>query len=458
MINDQRIKGLQAGQEITEALGGRGTGTLLIKRRAKDAQPTAYFRYSLAGKRQTVAIGRYKETAGMAGLTLAELRGEARRLSDLLRLYPDLKEHLEQERVKAEHEQQERLRLAAIEAAKGTFRQLFSAYIDDRASAGVREQQVKDFRRILAVDLERFPSIMSLPAKDVAPAHINQLLTPIVERGAVRQAAKVRSFLMAAFQYGIKRDNQIGMTGSVTFDLSFNPVTAVTFSDEHKQIINKVGRRALSEAELRRFYKTIDAEGSGVSFAMAQLFRMVIATGGQRIEQLAREPWTSYKDDAVCLIDAKGKGGIKRQHFVPLSGRAKAILRELKPFTGQHSHPFSMVSDKPLSSEAFSKATRRWLETDHAILNGERIKHFTPRDLRRSLTQLMQTHGISNGASDELQSHGLGGVVSEHYRNNPELSIPSKKKTMDALERILSRVLDGQGAGASNVVPLRAVK
>lgn len=453
-MNDQMVKGMAAGAEITEQLAGRGAGTIVLRRRSLDAQPAAYFRYSYSGKRQLVSIGNYKTTQNSLGLTLKEIREEARKLSDLLKDHPDLKAYFEQQQVETEQAEVERVRLAAIEAAKGTFRQLFRSYIADREGAGVRPDQVKDFHRILAVDLEAFPDVMGMLAKDVMPAHINKLLSPIVERGSVRQSAKVRSFLMAAFHYGLKRDNLIGSTDAVTFDLAFNPVMAVTFTDKHKQIINKAGKRALSEAEFKQFYLTIDSPESGVSYIMAQLFRLVIATGGQRIEQLCREPWSSYTDSTVCLIDAKGKGGAKRQHYVPLSDRAKQIIESVKASTEGHTHPFSELPNEPFTTGAFSRATRRWLKSKYAVIDGERIEHFTPRDVRRTLTQLMQKYGVSNSASDELQSHGVSGVVNSHYRNDPKTSIPSKAKTVAAVERIISNVL-GE-ATDSNIVELRA--
>lgn len=452
-MNDQMIKGMAAGSELTESLGGRGTGTLVVRRRAEGSQPVAYFRYSHLGRRQLISIGRYKLTQGSSGLTLSALRNEARKLSDLLAEQPDLKAYLEQQEVEAEQQKAELERLAAIEAAKGTFRQLFSAYIHDREGAGVRADQVKDFRRILAVDLEKYPDVMGMLAKDIQPAHINKLLSPIVKRGAVRQADKVRSFLHAAFQYGLKRDNQIGSsTEAVTFDIAANPVAVVTFSDKHNKLIKRAETRVLSAAELKQFYLTVDKPDSGVSYVMAQLFRLVIATGGQRIEQLCREPWSSYSDDAVCLVDAKGRGSVARYHYVPLSDRAREIIAAVKEVTEGHTHPFSSSVDQPFVTTSFSQATGRWLKSEYAVIDGERIEHFTPRAIRRTLTQLMQKHGVSDSASDELQSHGVSGVVSSHYRNNPMASLPSKTKTIAAVERIISSVL-GETV-ESNVIKL----
>lgn len=451
-LNDAMVSNLEKNKRIVHSLDGRGAGAIYFDRQGSDSI-VAYYRYRHDGKTQAIRIGTYKRrnTKG-AGFTFAELIAEGTALANLRTEYPDLKAHREQQQQFEIARKAEQARLDAIEAAKGTFRQLFLSYIADREAAGIRPDQVRELSNIMQKNLEPFTELMAMRARDVAPAHINQILSRIVERGALRQADKVRSFLMAAFTYGMKKDNQIGSASAVTFDIQANPVAAVTFTDEHKKVIHKVGSRALSEAELKRFYNTVDKDVKGVSYAMAQLFKMVIATGGQRIEQLAREPWSSYTDDFIKLIDSKGRDGKDRPHYVPMSDRSKAILQSVSDVTGNHSHPFSYLREKHFSVYSFSQATKHWLTSDHAVIDGRRIEKFTPRDLRRTLAQLMQKHGISNEGSDELQSHGMSGIVAAHYRNNPEASIPSKAKTMQAVSRMLDRILDGKEADASNVI------
>lgn len=451
-INDQKIKGMAKGAQLTESLAGWGSGAIVFRKRSENAAPIAYFRYFFEGKRQFISIGRYKLTAGSAGLTLAEIRASALEMTALLACNPDLKAYLEQQQNAEIAEQAEKARLDAIEAAKGTFKQLFVSYIADRKAAGVRPDQVRELKNIMKKNIDPFTGLVSLRARDVQPAHINEILTRIVERGALRQAAKVRSFLMAAFNYGMQKDNQIGSAEPVTFDIKSNPVTPVTFNTEHKRAINKTGTRAMSGAELRQFYNTIDQDVEGVSYAMAQLFKMIIATGGQRIEQLAREPWSSYKDGNIRLIDSKGRGGESRVHYVPLTERSTDILRAVADVTANHVHPFSRLPDRHFHVSSFSWAVKKWLKSEHAFIDGQPFEPFTPRDLRRTLAQLMQKHGISNEASDELQSHGVHGLVARHYRNNPEASIPSKTKTLAALDRILDRVIDGKEPENSNII------
>ena len=457
-INDQKIKGMAPGGQVTESLTGRNAGTIVIRKKSDTSAPLAYFRYFFEGKRQFLSIGSYKVSAKSAGLSLADIRSAALNFSSMLAEHPDLKGYLEKKRDNDAAEQVERERLSLVELSKGTFRQLFLSYIADRAAAGVRPDQVRDLTNIMKKNIDPFVELANMRARDIQPAHINQILSKMVERGVLRQTAKVRSFLMAAFNYGMQKDNQIGSAEPVTFDIQANPVTPVTFNAEHKRIINKAGTRSLSESELKQFYNTIDQGVEGVSFIMAQLFKMVIATGGQRIEQLSREPWSSYSDDCIRQIDSKGRGAVERVHYVPLTGRSTAILHAAADVTANHSHPFSRLKDNHFHVSAFSWAVKKWLKSEHAFIDGQPVEAFTPRDLRRTMAQLMQRHGIGNEASDELQSHGMNGLVARHYRNNPEASIPSKAKTLAALERVLERVIDGKEAEISNVVQMRGKK
>lgn len=351
-------------------------------------------------------------------------------------------------------QKREQEQLARIEASKGSFDDLLLAYIDERSRAGMAQNSLRDVRNMKRNDCDSHPQLMALRACDVTPAHINMILTPILQREKYRQADKVRSYLHAAFAFGMKHDNIAGTaTTSQTFSITHNPVTATSFEAAHKNLARQAVSRALNNAELAQFYKTCDAPDSGISWAMAQLFKMVIATAGQRIDQLCRLPWPDVQGDYIHIIDSKGRGNIARAHFVPHTPRTQAILAELEQVTGQHSHPFSSRVDKPFDVASYSRAVKRWLKTDYAVIDGERIPDFTPRDLRRTMTQLMKREGVPDSASNEIQSHGLTGVVERHYNNDPAASLPSKQRTIKQVERILCRVL-GE-APADNVILLQ---
>ncbi|WP_210386407.1 tyrosine-type recombinase/integrase [Methylobacterium soli] len=391
-----------------------------------------YFAWRSGGPQKRVKLGVLFDIAPDGSERgIAFWRGEAGRVSAEVREHGGVKE-------RAQHQVQlarAAERLAAEEAARGTFRHLFEDYIDNRRGKA-RDDQIAEFGRILKVDLGKFPAILDLPAKDVRPHHIRQVLEPIWARNAQRQAAKVRSFLRAAFAYGLAAEFSLGRRSGKAFGLEQNPVDSVTVPGT-----SNPGTRSLSEAELSHFWLTIEG-ANGVGPIVAKLLKFVIATGGQRIEQVMREPWESFDEKArtMRLIDAKGRGGIRRTHLVPLSDRAIEILKEVREINGSHQWPWTTTGRQTISVTTPVHSIDKWYEAKGAVA-GAQIERFTPRDLRRTCSQIMQRAGVDDLASDLLQSHGVGGVVTKHYRNDPAGYLPAKRSALDAFEVKLAQIL-----------------
>ena len=335
-LTDIAIKALRPGKSATDPLPGRSSGSLLFKCRASGAVE-AYYRSRDHGLDQLIKLGVYKKTPKNSGLSLAELRELAAGYSRIAAEHGDIKAYLvrcaaEEEVEQAERQRQlhEQQRLAAIEASKGTLSELFRDYIEDRRRDGVSAAQIKEFERVLSKDLEGEKvvavskegqeerlDIMNMKAKDVRPEHVNLLLKPIWDRGAGRQTGKVRSFLVAAFNFGLKAEHHIDRSSAKSYGLQMNPADPVTVPNT-----SKPGERALTDKELKQFWYTITKVDS-VGAIMARVFHFAFATAGQRPLQFIREPWTSYnfQKKYLKIIDSKGRGSKKRAHFVPLSRR-----------------------------------------------------------------------------------------------------------------------------------------
>lgn len=457
-LTDVELKALKPGQTATDSLPGRGSGSILFDCRASGAVE-AYYRRRDEGGQQKIKLGVFKKTPKSPGLSLTELREQAVRYAKIAAEHGDIKAYLarcaaEEEVEQAERQRQlhEQQRLAAIEASKGTLSELFRDYIEDRRRDGVSAAQIKEFERVLSKDLEGEKvvavskegqeerlDIMNMKAKDVRPEHVNLLLKPIWGRGARRQAGKVRSFLVAAFNFGLKAEHHIDRSSTKSYGLQMNPADPVTVPNT-----SKPGERALTDKELRQFWHTITKVDS-VGAIMARVFHFAFATAGQRPLQFIREPWTSYnfQKKYLKIIDSKGRGSKKRAHFVPLSRRALQVLEQVRALQPPGAvYPWSVGGQKPIHASSLSHAVSEWLATDHAKMNGQPIPKFSPRDIRRTCTQFMQRNGIKDFDSDALQSHGQTGVVVTHYRNNPEAKLPQMRPTMEAFDAALSRLLD----------------
>ena len=457
-LTDVALKALKPGQTATDSLPGRGSGSILFTCRDSGAVEAYYRRRDGGG--QKIKLGVFKKTPKSPGLSLTELREQAVRLAKIAAEHGDIKTYqarcaAEEEALQAERQRQlhEQQRLAEIEASKGTLSELFRDYIEDRRRNGVSAQQLDEFERVLRKDLEgekvvsvaddgqvQKLNVMAMKAKDVRPDHVHLLLKPIWARGAKRQTRKVRSFLVAAFNFGLKAEHDIERSSNKSYGLQMNPANSVTVRDT-----STPGERALTDKELKQFWQTITQVGAAVGPIMARVFHFSFATAGQRPLQFIREPWSSYnlQGKYLKIVDSKGRGSKKRPHFVPLSARALQVLEQVRAIQPQGAvYPWSIDGQTPIHPSSLSHAVSEWFATEHAKLDGKPIAKFTPRDIRRTCTQFMQRNGIKDFDSDALQSHGQTGVVAKHYRNNPEAKLPDMRLTMDAFDSALSCLLD----------------
>jgi integrase len=450
----------------SEPVGSRGKGTLLLERKASGAIQ-AYYRERTVDSDKRVPLGMLtkKPQEGTGERSLDGIRREAMRISVEAAAAGGLAKYLESmseqqastaaSRAAAaaleEADRRERLRLAEIEASRGSFYDLFLDYIESRrvkATPGV----VKELERLLKTNMkEPHPEIMRMKARDIRADHILTILNPIWERGSKVQADRMRSFLVASFNHGLTVESVVGRSNAKIYSLEANPAAMVKVDKVSAPV-----ERALSDAELKRFWETVEST-DGIGPVMALLFKFVIATAGQRIKNVIETTWADYDLDAgtVLLIHRKGRGGqtMSRPHLVPLSDRAIAIIRRVQEINGEHPWPWTTHGKQPFVISSPTHAVADWLDSKHTVSDGAKIPAFSPRDLRRTCTQLMQKHGVDDRLSDLLQAHGQTGVVSRHYRNNPEAALPEKRRAIELFERALGKAL-GEVKEPGNVLPM----
>lgn len=445
-------RSLAPQKTLTIHLEGRGAGSLLLKGGAKAT--TAFFRVRTGDGDSLLKIGKISKKESKQGTStadsLAEIMREARRLFDLASTVPNLKEYIENEKLtlaldlEAKRSQMAELaKKKKIEDARGTFVELFKSYIDN---VDCSESTKEEYRRALRKDIEENnPELASKKARDIKAEDIIVILSQIYNRGSHGMADKMRAYLHAAYQFEIDRTHSYKKkikSEGLTFELESNPVSAIP-----KQFQVRPIDRALTNEEMAAFFNTICIT-QGVSQRMGLLFKLNIQAGGQRILQLARAKWSDYDlvKKRIYLIDRKGKrkkGASERGrvHIVPLTDSAMKIVEELMSVSEGFEYPFSEDGKKPYLVSSFSHATGKWLESENAVLHGKEIPHFTPRDIRRTCTQMMKRIGVVQSDSDALQSHGMTGTVMDHYLNNPELFTADKLSALKKYERELKKII-----------------
>lgn len=436
------LKALRAGETLTEHLTGRGTGSLLFKGGA--AGVTAFFRIRKKSADVLIKIAKYP------AVDLIAIRKKAKELSELAATGVDVKKYLADVEVKSRLEaEQRKAELAEIEwqrkidAARGTLRELFENYIESRRGS-IGGRQIEELERVLKKELiTDNPSLASKKARDITAEDIFVIISKIYDRGSDGMADKMRSYLHACFEYELKNTFSLknrNRNGLIKFELLMNPVSLIS---KDRPAVAKT--RALTDGELKQFYHTIDCT-DGVSEVMGLLFKLNIFLGGQRILQLAQAPWSHYdfKNNYIKLIDGKGRkkeGSSPKIHLLPLTSSALAIIERLQVISGSSDYPFSLMGHSPFDVSSFAHATKKWLDSKNGKLNGNQIAAFTPRDIRRTCSRIMQKLKVDESLNNKIQSHGVSGVTRTHYLNDPEGSLPEKLSALTKYEKGLKRIL-----------------
>lgn len=380
----------------------RGQARLTL-RASKGGSKHFYLRYTDSrGKQRFIPLGAY-DSAGKKGLSL-RMAGE--RAAPLKLLYQqgvkDLKEHLEQEERRRREETERR--------NTGNFGALLDAYVEsleDRVSQS-------DVRCLIRLHVrEAFPYLCQRPASAITPGDIRDILARLIEQGKGRTAAKVRSFLLAAFNQAMRAafDPTTPMR-SGGFFIEYNPVAAVPALSQ----FNRASHRVLTWEELDTYHRALLAHrGNAVHDALLTALYL----GGQRIAQLLRltPDQVDLTAGTLTLFDPKGKRRQPRLHVLPVTNPVREVIeRRLKlgdPWV------FSSAGRKPVHPHTPGKAVE-------AIAAGG----YCLRDIRRTCETRMAEMGIRKDLRAQIQSHGLGGVQDRHYDRHDYL--PEKRRALEA--------------------------
>lgn len=376
--------------ELTDSTRERGVGRLVVRVSASGSKEFAY-KYKVAGKVSYIQLGRFP------AFTLSQAREAIKPLINILKEGNDPK-------VERQKEQRRREAKEQAEAMKGSIQQLFRGYTDKMKADGKRT-----YRQVLkSLEKEVYPFIPSdTKAKDVQPTDVVNVLAAMIDRGAATQSNRVRSYLVAAFNYGLKHDLDPAVASAgVKFGLTANPAQVVP----RQASAERVGNTWLSFNEVREVLADFQ-NTPRVGWQLSALVKLCFLSGGQRPYELSASRWESVNWSERTLLITEGISKNKREHLVPLTESAIELLQALRN-KAQHSvFIFPQHSDptKHVRTDSLSTAIARYREAK------PEFKHFVARDIRRTCKTLMGELGISKEIRDRLQNHALNDVSSKHY-------------------------------------------
>lgn len=441
--NTLRTKWHGADRWISDG-GARGAGRL-VARITRDG-PVFYYQYfNGEGRKRFYPLGDY-DMDGKRGLTLSTARDRAAELSALYRGgTTDLHGHFERQREdeeRARKDSEAAARLKQEEAKRSTLKQLLEAYV------GYLERSGKESARAVKNTFNRHvfeaaPHLAASKASEVTVDDFVDLIGALVEEDKGRTAAKLRSYLRAAYALALRsRTDPAAPLAMRTFGIKINPVASVGALSQ----FNRARTRKLSAEELVAFMKRLDALPDSVQ---KDAVRLCILLGGQRPAQLLRVRPVDLDLSAgtVTLSDSKGARRQPRAHVVPLTKEAKTILSRRLEMLKDGSPVFSVYGKTVMRADSLSGFVSKI--ASEMVEAKEAREPFQLRDVRRTVETMLAGIGVSSDIRAQLQSHGLGGVQLRHYNHHDYM--PEKRRALEQWTRHLERLKSGK---AGNVVSL----
>jgi integrase len=360
-----------------------------------------------SGKRTQVNLGRYP------AVSLSDAREKARSFRQSLDIGVDPKDEIKRER-----------KLSEELATRPTMEALFDGYIADLEMDGKRS--AKEVQRIFNKHIKEL--VGDTIAAEITTDDILDVLTPIVQRGALVHADNVRAYLRAAFEFGLHAATATRWRGRIPkFGLTHNPVASTKKAMRRKP----VGHRALSSEEVAQVW-----HGNSISLPSHLALKLLISTG-QRVEEVLQANWREFNlKEKLWTIPAerrKNRHDVTEPHIVPLTNFHIELLQQVREATDHPDWLFPHNDRKqPRKADALYQAVHRFCKSNI-------IEPFAPRDCRRTFKTLAGSIGIDLELRNRLQGHAMTDVGSIHYDRWGYL--PEKRMAMERWSEWLSSTI-----------------
>ncbi|HHX8673523.1 tyrosine-type recombinase/integrase [Vibrio alginolyticus] len=403
---------------IWDSTRTRGTGRLGCKI-SRSGSKIFYFKYFFKGKVRFLKVGRFES------MTLAEARDVRDKYKALLEKGICPKAHLEeQERQKREQ--------AQIEEETGTFGQLideFYAYLKRTRSGARLERSLQAHQKHIEAYIRgKIPDDKKV--NEITKPELIKLIGQIVKTAPV-QGDKVLSIIRRMFEIALDYDDDpMTSDNSIKFRLDKNPAARIK-----KQNQSKPRRRSLTLEELGVLFS--DESAKYFDRRIFLLLKLAVFMGGQRpLELLLSKRSTYLAHKKKFFLDAEDVK-TERPNLLVKGGTALEIIEEVEElrFTS------TMESDKLFSANNklgyidpndVSKQVRKFCN-----LTG--FQAFQPRDLRRSVKNIMLEHGVSRDHTNYIQNHSYGDVAETNYIIYAFYK--EKKAALKLLEKLVNKAI-----------------
>ncbi len=303
------------------------------------------FRYQVNGRRRAMGLG------SLADLSVAKARAQAEELKDRTRKGRD---PLEEKRQEAEHKAvEEEARVKEETLAKATVREVGADYIGAHEAGWKNAKHRQQWKNTLKTYV--YPNIGDLPVSAVTTQHVLDILNPIWTTKA-ETASRLRSRIELIISYAKARGWFVGENPAV-----WRGHLAALLAPSSK--VKRVKHHAAQPwAKMGEFVAKLRAM-EGISARALEFTILTAARSGE----VRGATWSELDlRNRVWTVPA-ARMKAQREHRVPLSASAVALLKKLPTLEGEHLVFPGPRSGRPLSDMSLSAVLRRMGRKDITV-------------------------------------------------------------------------------------------
>jgi integrase len=322
-----------------------------------------------------------------------------------------------------------------------TFEALADRYLIEHARRHKRQRSVEEDERNLRLHI--LPKWGARQYADITRADVVELVEGLVTADKPTLANRVQALISKIFSFAI--DAGLPVT---------HPAVRL-----RRRGVERVGRRVLSDAEIRLFWANIVAPPVSPRTGLALRLALTTAARVSEIAGMTRAELEHITEPgrAVWTVPAeRSKNGLAR--VIPLSEPARrTVVAALELIGDDRIHLFpSPGRDVPVSGHAFSVAMMRFgksLSADRSAAAASWcVEPPSAHDLRRTLATRLSSLGIPQEDIAAVLGHVPQGVTRKHYDLHDRLA--EKNRALTVWGTTLMTIIGNRPREAAPVVPL----
>lgn len=306
-----------------------------------------------------------------------------------------------------------------VREGKNTFKALAEEWLEESAPSWTADYATQT-RRGLKADI--YPAIGNRPIRSITSADVLAVLKTRRKHAAI--ASNMRSWIGSVFRYAIAQNAA-----------EIDPTYALRGAVKQPKVKH---RKPLPLKEMPAFMTAVRAYGGQRQTAIAgELLMLTFVRPGE----LCGARWAEFDLDGALWIVPAERMKMKEPHYVPLSDRAVALLRELHKLTGKREHLFPNVRDpkRPMEQGTLN------LLFEKAGYKGR----FSPHGCRATASTELNGMGFRPDVIERQLAHAPRNEVRASYNQQEYLS---ERRTM---MQTWADVIEGKIKAGANVIPLR---